>query len=120
VMIPLLAARKDMEEAKGRAGDLLSFVGLKERVHHKPGELSGGEQQRVALARALVHSPKLLLADEPTGNLDEKTGAHIIDLIAEQNRATGLTVVVVTHHSQVADRARRHLQLSKDGLRTLR
>jgi lipoprotein-releasing system ATP-binding protein len=120
VAIPLLAARQDIEVAKEKAAEVLSFVGLRHRLSHKPGELSGGEQQRVALARSLVASPKLLFADEPTGNLDEKTGKHIVDLIAEQNSIHGLTVVIVTHHSYVADKGRRHLQLTKAGLDTLR
>jgi ABC-type lipoprotein export system ATPase subunit len=98
-----------------RAGELLGKVGLAERALHRPNELSGGEQQRVALARALMNGPELLLADEPTGNLDSKTGEDVLrylfELAAEQN----LTLVIVTHNEAVAARCRRHVVL-RDGL----
>ena len=98
-----------------RAEDLLGRVGLSERATHRPNELSGGEQQRVALARALMNGPELLLADEPTGNLDSKTGEdmlrYLFDLTAEQ----GLTLVIVTHNEAVATRCHRHIAL-RDGL----
>ncbi len=95
------------------ATDLLESFGLGHRLRHRPRELSGGERQRVAIARALMNDPKVLLADEPTGNLDEKTGAEILDLIARQHRK-GLTIVMVTHDSAIAERADRLVRL-QDG-----
>ncbi len=95
------------------ATDLLESFGLGHRLRHRPRELSGGERQRVAIARALMNDPKVLLADEPTGNLDEETGAEILDLIAEQHRK-GLTIVMVTHDSAIAERADRLVRL-QDG-----
>lgn len=103
VMMPLLMRRINVDQAKAQAEKVLSFVGLSHRVDHKPGELSGGEQQRVALARALVHEPSLLLADEPTGNLDEKTGDEIIELIRRYNQEHGTTVILVTHNRRISE-----------------
>jgi lipoprotein-releasing system ATP-binding protein len=93
-----------------RATELLESFGLSHRLRHRPRELSGGERQRVAIARALMNGPKVLLADEPTGNLDESTGAEILDLIAQQHQ-TGLTIVMVTHDPAIADRADRTVRL---------
>jgi len=90
------------------------MVGLKGRMHHKPGELSGGEQQRVAIARALILNPSVILADEPTGNLDSKTGAEIIELMQRLNRERDKTFIIVTHDRRLADNAERALYL-EDG-----
>src|SRR6266852_3199899 len=92
-------------EAQARADELLGRVGLTGRGHHYPAQLSGGEQQRVALARAFSHRPRVLFADEPTGNLDAATGARVIELMSELNRELGTTLVLVTHDDQLAARA---------------
>lgn len=104
VMMPALISRMDKSAALALARGLLHDVGLDHRLGHKPGELSGGEQQRVAIARALVLSPALLLADEPTGNLDGKTGEEVHDLLAAIQERTGLTLIVVTHNERLAAR----------------
>lgn len=109
----LVPAGVPHEERRARAREALGSVGLADRADHLPGELSGGEQQRVALARALVKKPRVLLADEPTGNLDVGTRDEIMDLIEERWRAEGLTIVLVTHDPRVAERAERRLQIVK-------
>ena len=115
-MMPALIHRMDPAQAEARATELLQLVGLGHRLAHKPGELSGGEQQRVALARALVMHPKLLLADEPTGNLDPETGEGIHRLLRELNQKLGITCLVVTHNVELAKNMRRHLRLREGRL----
>jgi lipoprotein-releasing system ATP-binding protein len=111
VMLPALIGGVPMGQARNRAADLLTRVGLGERLGHRPGELSGGEQQRVALARALVRRPSLVLADEPTGNLDPETAGGIFDMLMELNAEEGTTLVVVTHSTELAQRFPRCLRL---------
>ena len=102
VMMPLLIGGEKRSKAEGRAKGLLNDVGLSHRVTHRPGELSGGEQQRVAIARALVREPRLLLADEPTGNLDMKTSEEVHALLYSIQRTTGISLVIVTHNEHLA------------------
>ncbi len=111
VMMPALIAREDPGQAGRRADELLAEVGLDHRASHRVGELSGGEQQRVALARALVMGPDLLLADEPTGNLDERTGQRVQELLLRLNRERGLTTLVATHNEGLARAMSRRLRL---------
>jgi putative ABC transport system ATP-binding protein len=113
VELPMVYAGVGRKVRRKRALGVLERVGLSERAHHRPPELSGGQMQRVAIARALVNGPVLLLADEPTGNLDTASGAEILDLFGELN-ASGATVVVVTHDPEVATRAQRIVEL-RDG-----
>ncbi len=110
-MMPCLMRGISKIESASRAESILTLVGLKDRLSHKPGELSGGEQQRVAVARALVLEPKVLLADEPTGNLDTKTGESVFDLLTELNRIKGVTLIVVTHNLKLAEKMSRKIQL---------
>ena len=119
-LIPTLTARENVqvplelrgEEAERRADELLTRVGLDGRGHHYPAQLSGGEQQRVALARAFCNRPRILFADEPTGNLDAETGARVVDIMLELNRELGTTTVLVTHDLALARKARRIIRLS--------
>jgi ABC-type lipoprotein export system ATPase subunit len=112
VLVPTLAGGKDDRgRLRERAEKLLDSVGLKHRLHHRPGELSGGERQRVAVARALINQPKLLLADEPTGALDRVNAARLVDLLVELNRAQGVTLIMVTHAPELAQRMGRVLEL---------
>lgn len=111
VCLPARMARVNAKEAESMGRELLVRVGLGDRLEHRPYELSGGEQQRVAIARALINKPDLVLADEPTGNLDSRTGGEIIDLICTLREEQGATLVVATHDGQVAGRAPRVLEL---------
>jgi putative ABC transport system ATP-binding protein len=121
-LIPTLTAQENVQvplelrgqDGRERARELLSRVGLAERAHHYPAQLSGGEQQRVAIARAFAHRPKILFADEPTGNLDAANGQNVVALLGEMNRELGTTLVLVTHEADLAGRAHRVIRL-RDG-----
>jgi ABC-type lipoprotein export system ATPase subunit len=115
VELPLRFAEVDRGQRDGMAREALERVGLRARMNHRPSELSGGEQQRAALARALINRPKLLLADEPTGNLDSHTGIEIMDLIREFNQRLGMTVVMVTHERALAERYAQRMIFLADG-----
>ena len=110
-MMPCLIQGSTKKEASLRAESILTLVGLRDRLSHKPGELSGGEQQRVAVARALVLEPKVLLADEPTGNLDTRTGESVFDLLTEINQIKGVTLLIVTHNLKLAEKMSRQIHL---------
>jgi len=119
VAMPLLIAGLGSEEAASKASQMLERVGLAHRLNHKPGELSGGERQRTAVARAMVHQPSCLLADEPTGNLDEVNSEHIYQLMLELNADLATALVVVTHDHGLAGRMDRCLEMSSGQLREL-
>ncbi len=114
IELPLIYAGVRFDERRKKALELLETVGLKDRANHKPSELSGGQSQRVAIARALINDPSIILADEPTGNLDSKSGEEIIHLFAELN-ARGNTIIMVTHDQEIANHSKRIVRL-KDGL----
>jgi lipoprotein-releasing system ATP-binding protein len=111
IMMPILINRQDRRTAEVRANQLLAEVGLQGREHHKPGELSGGEQQRVAIARALSNQPEVLLADEPTGNLDSKTSEKIYVLLQQINQERNITIIMVTHNEALGNKANYRLHL---------
>ena len=115
VVMPQLIAGVSNKEAKERASDLLNKMGLSERVEHRPAELSGGEQQRVAIARGLANRPRLILADEPTGNLDEKTGNEVMDILLTLSKEEGISALIATHNNELADRMDRTVTL-KEGI----
>jgi lipoprotein-releasing system ATP-binding protein len=115
VIIPQMVRGLSRAEATKRATDLLAYLGLSERLTHRPAELSGGEQQRVAIARAVANAPRILLADEPTGNLDPKTSEHVFAALTQLVEASGLAVVVATHNMDIAARMHRRVTL-RDGL----
>ena len=116
VMLPALIRGWEWERARADAGQLLTTVGLKDRMSHRPGKLSGGEQQRVAVARALILSPSLLLADEPTGDLDPRTGEEIEHLLLQLNKERGVALVIATHSRQLATRIGRQMELREGRL----
>jgi lipoprotein-releasing system ATP-binding protein len=116
VMLPALIQGWDMERARAAALRLLETVGLKERVDHRPGKLSGGEQQRVAVARSVILEPKLILADEPTGDLDARTGAEVQDLLFRLNQESGIALIVATHNRGFADKIGRQMELREGRL----
>jgi lipoprotein-releasing system ATP-binding protein len=114
VVLPQMIRGLSRGEAKRRATELLSYLGLKDRLNHRPAELSGGEQQRVAIARAVANAPRILLADEPTGNLDQRTSEHVFGTLAQLVRASGLAAIVATHNMDLAQRMDRRVTL-RDG-----
>ena len=111
VAMPLLVRRMPMKQVRTQAEELMTRVGLQDRSTHRPGELSGGERQRVAVARALITEPAVVLADEPTGNLDRKTGQKVLDLMLQMNTELGSSLVVVTHDMGIASQMDRVLEL---------
>ena len=115
-MLPQMIRGLSRAEATSRAVELLSYLGLKERLMHRPAELSGGEQQRVAIARAVANAPRILLADEPTGNLDAAAAQSVFELLRELHRERGMTTVVVTHNPDLAARCDRLFAMSREGI----
>jgi putative ABC transport system ATP-binding protein len=112
IALPLLIDGRDVKKSQAKLDELLALVGLSDRRHHKPDQLSGGQQQRVAIARALVTDPDIVLADEPTGNLDSKTGKEIMALFDELHKTRGITVIFVTHDPAIAANAQRVIHIS--------
>jgi lipoprotein-releasing system ATP-binding protein len=113
VMMPQMIAGLERKEAHNRASELLGYLGLKDRLAHRPAELSGGEQQRVAIARAVANRPRVLLADEPTGNLDPKTADHVFSALTQLVRASGLAAIIATHNMEIAARMDRRVTLQE-------
>lgn len=111
VAFPMIFARVPPDERQERAGHLLALVGLGDRLNHKPTELSGGQQQRVSIARSLVNDPAIVLADEPTGNLDSKSGEDVIDILRQLNEDEGRTIIIVTHDESLLSVTSRHIRL---------
>ena len=111
VCLPAYIAGKSKKEAEAKATEILTMLGMQERLSHKPNELSGGEQQRVAVARALINSPAIILADEPSGNLDSKNAKNLHNLLLKLNQETGQTIVIVTHNNELANMANRKLEI---------
>jgi putative ABC transport system ATP-binding protein len=118
VELPLVYSGSRPSERRQRAMGALEAVGLGDRVHHRPNELSGGQQQRVAIARALVNDPRIILADEPTGNLDSKAGAEVMSIFQRLNVEQGITVILVTHEPEIAEHCRRIVQIYDGKIRS--
>jgi lipoprotein-releasing system ATP-binding protein len=114
VMLPQMVRGLSRKQARDRAGELLAYLGLQERLQHRPAELSGGEQQRVAIARAVANAPRILLADEPTGNLDPKTSEHVFTTLTQLVKASGLAAIIATHNMDLAARMDRRVTM-RDG-----
>lgn len=117
ILLPMTLQGASMQERQKKAEELLELVGLQDRMNHKPSELSGGQQQRVAIARSLANEPEVILADEPTGNLDSKTGHTVIDFLHKLHKEKGTTIVMVTHDGKVAQEAER-VEFLRDGIIT--
>ena len=115
VMMPQMIRGLSSKEAEVRAAELLSYLGLKNRMTHRPAELSGGEQQRVAIARAMANAPRILLADEPTGNLDPHTANHVFETLRQRVKASGLAAIIATHNAELASRMDRRVTI-QDGM----
>jgi lipoprotein-releasing system ATP-binding protein len=115
VMLPQMVRGLGKREARTRAAELLAYLGLKDRLTHRPAELSGGEQQRVAIARAVANAPRVLLADEPTGNLDPHTADHVFNALTQLVKATGLAAIIATHNLDLAARMDRRVTI-RDGV----
>jgi lipoprotein-releasing system ATP-binding protein len=113
VMLPQMVHGLDKREAKNRATEVLAFLGLRDRLTHRPAELSGGEQQRVAIARAVANAPRILLADEPTGNLDPSTADYVFSMLTKLVEASGLAAIIATHNLDLADRMTRRVTLQE-------
>lgn len=112
VMVPLMFARMKLSDRKKRASECLKAVGLGDRMKHRPTQLSGGQRQRVCIARALANNPKIIIADEPTGNLDTKKSAEIVDILKHLNKELGVTIIVITHDPNVATEAKKRLTIT--------
>jgi lipoprotein-releasing system ATP-binding protein len=115
VMLPQMIRGLSRSEARRRSAELLTYLGLEDRLDHRPGQLSGGEQQRVAIARAVANAPRVILADEPTGNLDPRTSDHVFETLGELVKASGLAAIVATHNMELAQRMDRRVTI-RDGL----
>jgi lipoprotein-releasing system ATP-binding protein len=116
VMLPQMIRGLKKSEARTRASELLSYLGLKDRLEHRPAELSGGEQQRVAIARAVANAPRILLADEPTGNLDQRTSQRVFATMSQLVRASGLAAIIATHNLDIASQMDRRVTIREGGV----
>jgi putative ABC transport system ATP-binding protein len=115
VELPMTFVKSSVKNREAKARELIKTVGLENRMYHRPSQLSGGESQRIAIARALANDPQIILADEPTGNLDSKSGKEIMDILTKLNKERGVTLIIVTHDSNIAKHAKRIINL-KDGM----